>query len=233
MPASNVLSNIPLFSGLEKDDLAELETRLSRRHYGKGDVIFHKDDEGSSLYIITKGKVKVVLPSPQGEEIILAILTAGEIIGELSFIDGRNRSATVEVLEDTEVLRMRRQDFLHFLSTRFDAILRVLEILTQRLRDTDALVEEAHFLDITSRVARKILALGRQFGVYEEGMIRLGVHVSQKDLASMVGATRESVNKQLRFLRENGLIAQKDGYLKILDPVRLARRARTSLGSLT
>jgi CRP-like cAMP-binding protein len=233
MYAINVLSNIPFFSGLEQHDLAELETYLERRHYGKGDVIFHKDDEGSILYIITKGKVKVVLPSPEGEEIILTILTTGEIIGELSFIDGRNRSATVEVLEDTEVLYLRRKDFLHFLSTRFDVVLRVLGILTQRLRDTDVLMEEAYFLDITSRVARKILTLGRQFGIYEDRVIRIGVHVTQRDLASMVGATRESVNKQLRLLRENGLITHEDGFLKILDPVRLARRARTSLGSLT
>jgi CRP/FNR family transcriptional regulator/CRP/FNR family cyclic AMP-dependent transcriptional regulator len=233
MSEGNILSNVPLFFSLKKHDLAELETHLTRRHYNKGDVIFHKDDEGSSLYIITKGTVKIVLPSPQGEEVILAILTTGEIIGELSLIDGHNRSATVEVLEDTEVLRLERQDFMYFLSTRFDAVLQVLEMLTQRLRDTDVLMEEAYFLDITSRVAKKILVLGRQFGVYEGGVIRIGVHITQTDLASMVGTTRESVNKQLRFLRENGLITLEDGFLKILDPVRLARRARTSLGSFT
>ncbi len=231
MSVTDILKEIPLFADLTPNDLESLKKCLTTRRFVRGQVLFHKGDEGSNLYIIKKGSVKVVLPSPQGEEVILALLTAGEVIGELSFIDGKERSATVEALENIEVLTLSRHDFLKFLSTRFDAVQRVFELLTRRLRNTDDLLGEAYFLDITSRVARKILALARQFGVNEGNMLRINVRVTQKELAAMIGATRESVNKQLRQFRENSLIDMQNGYFVILDAVRLSRRARTSLGS--
>jgi len=227
MSMTAVLKQIPLFAGLGEEDLEKLAGALVRRRYPRGQVIFHKGDEGGSLYILQSGRVKVAIPSPQGEEAILTILSTGEILGELSLIDGKPRSATVETLEDTEVLCLRRDDFLGFLNARFDAVLRVLEVLSHRLRDTDALLAETHFLDITSRLAKKILDLGKLFGVQEGGKIRIGVRMTQKDLASMVGATRESINKQFRWFREQRIVKLEDGYLTILDPVRLARRART------
>jgi CRP/FNR family cyclic AMP-dependent transcriptional regulator len=233
MTVANLLKEIPLFTGLNETDLSELETHLVYRHYPKNQIIFHKGDEGSNLYIIKKGSARVILPSPQGEEVILAILTAGEIIGELSFIDGKNRSATVEVLEDTEMLLLSRHDFFNFLSKRFDAVLRILAILTQRLRETDNLIEEAYFLDITSRVARKIISLGKQFGINEHGVIKINIRITQSNLAAMVGASRESVNKQIRVFKQKGLVSMDKGYLEILDHVRLARRARTDRTFIT
>ena len=226
MSLGHVLRKIPIFEDLEGEDLGRLEAALVRRKYSKGQVIFHKGDEGGSLYILQQGRVKVAIPSPQGEEVILTILSEGEILGELSLIDGKPRSATVEALEEAEVLCLRREDFLRLLSTRFEAVLRVLQVLSRRLRDTDALLAESYFLDVTSRLAKKILDLGRLFGVQQKGVIRIGVRMTQKDLASMVGATRESVNKQFRWFKEQGLVHLEDGYLTILDPVRLARRAR-------
>lgn len=227
MSATHLVKKIPIFADMEEEDLARLSSSLVRRKYLKGQVVFHKGDEGGSLHIIQTGRMKVVIPSPHGEEVILAILTEGEILGELSLIDGKPRSATVEALEDSEVLSLRREDFLRFLASRFEAALRVMEVLSRRLRDTDALLAETHFLDVTSRLAKKIMDLGRLFGVKEKEGVRIGVRVTQKDLASMVGATRESVNKQIRWLREQGVILFEDGYLTILDPVRLARRARS------
>ncbi|MFC1591016.1 Crp/Fnr family transcriptional regulator [Thermodesulfobacteriota bacterium] len=233
MSVASILKKIPIFEDLTDEDLAHLSECLIRRHFSKGQVVFHKGDEGGGLYIITQGKVKVVLPSQDGDEVILSILTEGEIIGELSLFDGHNRSASVGVLEDTEFLYLSRNDFMEFLSTRFHAVRRVLEMLTLRLRDTNDMLEGAFFLDTTSRIAWKILVLGRQFGIYEDGIIRVGVRVTQSDLASMVGATRESVNKQLKMFREHGMVTFENGYFTILDPARLARRARTSLGFFT
>jgi CRP/FNR family transcriptional regulator, cyclic AMP receptor protein len=226
MSLIHALGRIPIFTGLDAHDLEELEASLVLRRYSRGQVMFHKGDEGGNLYMLRSGRVKVAIPSPQGEEVILAILSAGEILGELSLIDGKPRSATVEALEDTEALCLRREDFMRFLSTRFDAVQRVLEVLSGRLRDTDSLLAETHFLDTTSRIAKKMLYLGKVFGVEEQGRTRIGVRITQRDLASMVGATRESVNKQIRWFREHGIVQFEDGYLTILDPVRLARRAR-------
>jgi len=233
MSSCSVLQNIPFFAGFSEKDLHDLSEHLTRRRFTKAQTVFCKGDEGDSLYIILRGRVKVVLPSPHGEEVILAILSDNEIIGELSFIDGGSRSATVTTLGESELLCLRRKDFLDFLSNRFDAVQRVLETLTQRLRDTDILLEEAYFLDITSRVARKIVSLGKQFGILEKDGIRIGVRVTQTDLASMIGSTRETVNKQLKLFRETGLISLDKGTLTITDPTRLARRARISMASFT
>jgi len=101
MSITPVLRKIPIFSDLGEGDLERLANALIRRRYPKGQIIFHRGDEGGSLYILQSGRVKVVIPSPQGEEVILAILSPGEIIGELSLIDGKPRSATVETLEET------------------------------------------------------------------------------------------------------------------------------------
>ncbi len=225
---NQILSKIILFNTLEKSDLDRLESCLVRRRYSSGQVIFHMGDEGGNLYIIQKGRVKVTIPSSSGEEVILAILSAGEILGELSLIDGKPRSATVQAMDEAEILCLYWEDFLDLLKGRFDVVQRMLEVLAQRLRDTDLSLAESHFLDITSRLAKKILDLGRAFGVKEKEVLRIGVKVTQKDLASMVGATRESINKQFKVLREQGVVGLKDGYIEILDPVRLARRARTT-----
>ena len=233
MSLHQLLRKIPIFKALEEPDLDRLEKCLIRRRYAGGQVLFHMGDEGGNLCIIQKGRVKVTIPSSDGEEVILTILSAGEIIGEFSLIDEKPRSATVQAMEDTEVLCLHREDFLDLLRGRFDVVLRVLEVLTRRLRVTDILLAESHFLDITARLSKKILDLSRSFGVKEEDVIRIGVRVTQKDLASMVGATRESINKQLKVLREKGIVNLKNGYIEILDPVRLARRARatgTTLG---
>ena len=227
----HLLKKIPIFSRLEDPDLASLEIFLTQRRYPEGQTIFHMGDEGENLYIIYSGRVKITLPSPQGEEVILTILSAGEILGELSFIDGKPRSATVQAIEETEVLSLAREDFLNFLRKRFDLALRVLEVLAQRLRETDSLLAESYFLDITSRLAKKILDLGRSFGIREKSGIRIGVRVTQKDLASMVGATRESVNKQLKVLRQRGIIDIVNGHIIILDAEGLT--SRTTAGYIS
>ena len=223
---AKMLSRMPVFGALDEADLARLETCLVRRRYNSGQVLFHMGDEGGVLYIINRGRVKVTIPSPLGEEYILAILSAGEILGELSLIDGKPRSATVQAIEETETLCLHREDFLEILRNRFDVVVRVLEVLTQRLRDTDVSLAETHFLDIMSRLAKKILELGEIHGVNESGVVRVGVKMTQKDLASMVGATRESVNKQFKVLRDEGIIRMESGYIEILNSEKLARRAR-------
>jgi len=225
----NLLKKITMFSALEENELDKLEASLVRRRYAEGQVLFHMGDEGDDLYIIQKGRVKVSIPSSKGEEVILTILSAPELLGELSFIDGKPRSATVQAMEPTEVFCLHRGDFLEFLRGHFDVVLRVLEVLAQRLRRTDTLLADTHFLDITSRLAKKILDLSRMFGIEEKERIRIAVRVTQKDLASMVGASRESVNKQIRALREQGIINLSGGYIKILDPLRLLRKAKVEI----
>jgi CRP-like cAMP-binding protein len=222
-----MIQSIPLFRTLKETDLRRLERRLVRRRYGRGEVLFHMGDEGGNLYIIQSGRVKVTIPSVEGEEVILTILSAGEILGEISLIDGKPRSATVQAMKDTEVFCLYREDFLDVLQERFEVVLGILEILADRLRHTDVLLAESRFMDISARLAKKLLDLTRTFGIEEETGTRIGVRVTQRDLASMVGATRESVNKQLKAFRESGLLTMREGHIQVLDPEGLARRIRS------
>ena len=226
---SQILDKVSIFANLKEEKLNALENCLINRKYTKGQIVFHKGDESGGLYIIKTGRIKVFLPSAQGEDVILTILSKDEVIGELSLLDGTKRSATISVIEDCEVLYLSRDDFLNFLSTNFDAVKNMFSMITKRLRDTNDQLEEAYYLDITSRIARKIIALSKQFGIEEKGIVRISVKITQKDLASMVGATRESVNKQLNLMKKNGLIDMKNGYISILNPDRLTRRARFSI----
>ncbi len=213
MSLAKFRNRIPLFVGFGPSEFESLEKCLVRRRYPGGQALFHMGDEGGSLHIIERGRVKVTIPSSSGEELILAILGAGDLLGELSLFDGKPRSATVQALEETETLCLHREDLLVLM--RFDVVEKILEVLARRIRDTDMLLAESHFLDITSRLAKKILDLGDAFGVREGGQVRIGVKITQKDLASMIGSTRESINKQLKALRDQDLVRVRGGTIEI------------------
>lgn len=217
---------IPLFVDFGPSEFGSLEKCLVRRQYPGGQALFHMGDEGGSLHFIERGRVKITIPSSSGEELILAILGAGDLLGELSLIDGKPRSATVLALEETDTLCLHREDLLALMRNRFDVVEKILKVLARRIRDTDMHLAEAHFLDITSRLAKKILDLGDTFGIREGGRIRIGVKITQKDLASMIGATRESINKQLKALRDQGLVRISGGTIEILNRERLVQKAR-------
>jgi CRP-like cAMP-binding protein len=216
----------PLFAGFGPSEFESLENCLVRRLYPGGQILFHMGDEGGSLHVIERGRVKVTIPSNSGEELILAILGAGEILGELSLFDGKPRSATVQALEKTETLCLHRKDLLALMRKRFDVVEKILEVLAHRIRNADMLLAERNFLDITSRLAKKVLDLGETYGIQEGGQIRIGVKITQKDLASMIGATRESINKQLKALRDQGLVRICDGTIEILNREMLVRETR-------
>jgi CRP/FNR family cyclic AMP-dependent transcriptional regulator len=226
MSAAKLHNRFPLFVGFGPSELASLEKCLVRRRYPGGQTLFHMGDEGGSLHFIERGRVKVTIPSYSGEEMILAILGAGELLGELSLLDGEPRSATVQALEATETLCLNREDLLALMRDRFSVVEKILGVLARRIRNMDTLLAEAHFLDITSRLAKKILDLSDAFGIREGGQVRIGVKVTQKELASMIGATRESINKQLKALRDQGIVRISGGTIEVLDREKLARKVR-------
>lgn len=226
MAVEKLRHKFPLFAGFGPSELEFLEKRLVRRRYPGGQTLFHMGDEGGSLHVIESGRVKVTIPSPSGEELILAMLGAGDLLGELSLFDGKPRSATVQALENTETLCLHREDLLALMRNRFEVTEKIIEGLAHRIRDTDMLLAERNFLDITSRLAKKILDLGDTFGIREGGQVRIGVKITQKNLASMIGATRESINKQLKSLCNQGLVRISDGTIEILNRERLVRKAR-------
>lgn len=132
------LQGIPLFSSISADDLSNLSRQLRKRHYRKGEIIFHKDDFGSTFHIINKGNVKLSIPSEEGEDVLLAHLGSCDFFGELALLDEKPRSATATAIEPTETLALERKDFLDFLKCYPDVTICMLGVLAQRIRNLDS-----------------------------------------------------------------------------------------------
>ena len=224
MESLSILKNVPLLQFLSDADLAQLSLSLRVQRLRNKHALFRKGDEGTALYIIRKGKVKIVLPSKVGEEVILTIFSEGDFLGEMSLLDEKPRSADAVAMEESEVYVLNRTDFLSFLQENENAIKCILSCLSERLRKTDDLLEDASFLSVSARLAKKLVELGREFGVKEKDVVRIGLRLTQQDMADLVGTTRESINKELRVLREKGLVSMESGYIRLLDLERLNRR---------
>lgn len=203
-----LLSGIPFFSQMQSEELHDLFGRLKRRAYRPGETIFHKDDAGTTMYIINEGTVKVSVPSEVGTEMILSILSNGEFFGELSLFDGKPRSATVTAAGLTEVFVLHREDFVDFVGKHPNVSLGIIRALAQRIRRTDNLVEDVVFLDIPARLAKKLLELANTHGKkLPDGATEIDLRLTQQDIANMLGTTRESVNRQLVAFQERGFIS--------------------------
>jgi CRP/FNR family cyclic AMP-dependent transcriptional regulator len=218
-----VLAQGALFAGLSAQQLGVLASSLRRRGYHRGEVIFRQDDPGTILYLIESGAVKIVLLSPAGKEVILALLRPGDFFGELALLDGEPRSADAIAHESSDLLLLHREDFLRFLETQPMAAESLLAAVGRRLRRTDQLVHDAAFLDVPARLARTLLELVGQSGLEKQespGSLRL----TQSELAGMVGTSRESVNKWLRYYERQGLVHQEKGLITVSKPQELRKR---------
>jgi CRP-like cAMP-binding protein len=225
MTSYKLLAKIPLLQNLAPEDLEDLGTLFRELKVNKGDVLFRKGSEGTALYIIQEGAIKIVLPSRLGDERIVAIFSAGDFFGEMALLDGMPRSADAVAIKPSRLILLNRSDFLQFLKKSDAAIEKILSSLSMRLRKADDLLEETSFLNIPARLARKLLEIGETFGHKDGETIEIRLKLSQKELADMVGATRESINKELRVLREKGLVSVTEEAIYIHDIKRLTRRA--------
>lgn len=225
-----LLARCPLFAGVLPDDLHEVARHLRRRHFRRGEVIFHQGDPGDALHIVASGSVKIVLPSAEGEEAIIATVHTGDFFGELALLDGAPRSATAAAVEVTETLSLPRETFLEEIGRSASLRDVLLRSLAGELRRLTSHVEELHFLDLAGRLASRLLSLAREA---EPGPQRtpqgtleatLDWPFTQSDLAAMIGATRQSVNRLLSDFVERGLIRIDRDTLVITDLERLERQ---------
>jgi CRP/FNR family cyclic AMP-dependent transcriptional regulator len=212
-----MLQTVPFFTAIRRQELTALAAVCRARTFRTRQVIFHRDDPGDALHIVQTGKVRIGLLSPRGDEIILALFQSGDFFGELSLLDGLPRSATAVAIETTTTLTLGRPDFLRVLSETPEMAQRVISALTARLRHTDMLLGDAIFLNVAARVAKRLLEMARA----QARDSRPGppvLRVTQFELAAMVGATRESVNKELRALERRGLVDLGRGRVTLLKP---------------
>lgn len=206
MATKELLAEIPLFEDLADSELAIVAQKVRQRRYKEGDTIFHRHDPGVALYLIISGKVKIHNETPDGSDCIIAILTEGDFFGDLAVIDGEERSADATTVEPTELLMLTRDD-LHDILERYPRIsLRLLITLAGRLRRTTDIYLAYSTLDVNGRLAMQLLKLAEQHGIVTPSGIRIDLRLTQTDLGSLVGASRESVNKVLGYFRRQGWV---------------------------
>jgi CRP/FNR family cyclic AMP-dependent transcriptional regulator len=216
-----VFKRNPLFAQLSMAQLTQLASLARPHRQRKEQMIFNEGDTGTALYMIVEGRVKISQSSPDGKERTLALLGPGDVFGELALLDGGPRSADAVVAEDAELLVVPRDEFLTFVMEQPQVAMSLLVVLSQRLRHTNLLVHDAAFFDVRGRLARVLLELARaEKGPEADGAL-VCPQLTQSELASMVGVTRESINKWLRHYVKSGTVARRHGRLVVLDPQRL------------
>jgi CRP/FNR family transcriptional regulator, cyclic AMP receptor protein len=223
--AVDALARCPLFEHADRQILQSLANGLRRRRFRRNEVIFHQGDPGDSLHVVAAGAVKIVLPSAEGEEAIIATLRPGDFFGELALLDGAPRSATATALEPSETLVLPRPVFVGLLDTLPGLRDALLAGLSHELRRLTGHVEELHFLDLAGRLAMRLTRLAQEAQPDARGQIKLDWPYTQSDLAAMIGGTRQSVNRLLSELVDEGLINIEPDVLVIDNLEELARRA--------
>jgi CRP/FNR family transcriptional regulator, cyclic AMP receptor protein len=222
----DVLRQAPLFSGLDDEAAAALRSSMTETRRRRGEVLFREGDEGDKLYVVTEGKVKLGRTSSDGRENLLAILGPGQMFGELSLFDPGPRSATVTAVTDSTFSSLSHQDLLRWLDGRPGVARGLLTQLAGRLRKANDVVADLVFSDVPGRVAKALLDLADRFGRAADDGLHVHHDLTQEELAQLVGASRETVNKALADFASRGWVRLAPRSVVILDVERLSRRAR-------
>jgi CRP/FNR family cyclic AMP-dependent transcriptional regulator len=223
--AVDLLSRTRLFAGVPAEVLSRVAERSQLRSYRRGDTIVRQGDTGDTLFVVAEGLVKVFVTSPDGAEMVLVTLGPADTFGELAVVDGGERSASAEAIDVTTILVLRRDAFLALLQDHPEltvGLLRSLGMLVRRLTDQTA---DLVFLDLHGRVAKLLLGLAEERGEMREGVRVLDLQITQADLASMVGGSRQSVNHILRSFEQLGYLEVDGRRMLVRRPDLLRRQA--------
>jgi CRP-like cAMP-binding protein len=208
----------PFLDAIGERAAAALELDQVTRRWPAGSVLFHEGDRADRVFVLRKGRVKVVATEANGTETVLAVRTAGDLVGELAAIDGRPRSATAIALGDVACAVVGAERFRVVLHDEPEAAMALLKLLAERLREAEGRRAEHGAIDAPQRLARRLLELAGD-GAAVEGL-------NQDDLAALIGASRESVAKALQSLRSEGLVRTRRRAIDILDRDALRRLAQ-------
>ena len=216
-----VLGRSGLFQRMTPEELDAVLARAVVRRIARGEFILHRGDPSIGMFVIAAGRVRVSLVSEDGKEVTLGVLGPGETLGEMSLLDGEPCSADASAQENCVLLVIERGQFLRMLRTNADLCLRLLAILTGRLRRSNAALEDIALLDLSTRLGRLLLRLARDYGVPERTGTRIEIKLSQKDLSTLVGSSREKVNKQLRQWEDEHVLGKNGARIVVLQPAAL------------
>lgn len=221
-----VVRRAPLFATLDDDAAREVMSSMDAVRMERGDIIFHEGDQGDRLYVITEGKIKLGCTSTDGRENLLAILGPSEMFGELSLFDPGPRTATATAVAETQLIGLGNEQLRQLLHNHPRIALTLLAALARRLRRTNENLADLVFTDVPGRVAKALLELSQRFGRPVEEGVMVAHDLTQEELAQLVGASRETVNKALADFATRGWLRLEARAVLLLDVERLRRRAR-------
>jgi len=222
----DAVRSAPLFAALDDDAAAALLASMSRVDLPRGEALFAEGDAGDRLFVITAGKIKLGRTSADGRENLLTVLGPGEMFGELSLFDPGPRTATATAVSDAELVGLGHADLQAFLTGRPEVARHLLQALARRLRRTNDSLADLVFSDVPGRVAKALLDLSRRFGRQTDAGVLVAHDLTQEELAQLVGASRETVNKALADFASRGWLRLEARAVVLLDVDRLVRRAR-------
>jgi CRP/FNR family cyclic AMP-dependent transcriptional regulator len=217
-----LLRNHPLFRELPSTIIERLGSYMKRRSVARGSTIFAKGDPGDGLMGVVVGTIKISVPSADGRDVVLNVINEGGIFGEIALLDGHPRTADAIAMSDCQLMVIERRDFVQFLRSQPDVMLKFIEILCARLRRTSEQVQDVTFLDLPTRLAKTLLRLTAEGGA---AGAKRKVSITQRELSQMIGMSRESTNKQLRAWAKRKWIELERGGLTVLQPDRLEEAA--------
>lgn len=221
-----VLARAGIFQGVESSAAEALARSLEPVDFPRGQEIFAEGEQGDRLYIIISGKVKIGRRAPDGRENLLAIMGPSDMFGELSIFDPGPRTSSVTTVTEVRAVSLDRPALRKWINERPEIAEQLLRVLARRLRRTNNMLADLIFTDVPGRVAKELLRLASRFGSQDGGLLRVTHDLTQEEIAQLVGASRETVNKALADFAHRGWLRLEGKSVLILEPERLARRAR-------
>lgn len=222
---NEILARAGILQGVSPDATAALAQHLQHISFPRRHTVFTEGDPGDDLYIILDGKVKIHHRTTQGRETLIALLGPADMFGELALFDPGPRTSTVITVTEVNAVRMDRRALRAWIAAHPEIAEQLLRVLARRLRRTNDTLCDLIFTDVPGRVAKQLLDLVARFGTVDTGSMRVDYELTQEELAQLVGAARETVNKALADFTQRGWIRHEGRTLFIDEPAKLARRA--------
>ena len=218
-----LLKKVPLFSKMTDVDVEQIVDQCIRRECSKDHVLMVEEEMGQTLFILLKGIVKVTRTSDEGREVIITMLKAGDFFGELALLDGKGRSATVTAMQDSELLTLRRSEFLLLLEKFPPIAIEMLKVLADRIRKCDAQIENLTLQDAVGRVGATLIHVAEQTGYMRGSNMIITKLPVQQDLANMAGTARETISRVMSIFESKGFIEREGHRVIIADFERFKR----------
>ena len=219
-----MLQRSPLFRGLTSPALERIAELAGQRSFRAGEIVFSQGDPGDALYAVVTGKIRISAGAADGREIFLNIMEPGDTFGEIALLDGGTRTASATATVPSELVSIRRDHFLGLLEREPRVALELLRLCGERLRWTSGLVEDAALLNASARLAKRLLSLGQLHGEHTGNGVVL--RISQEDLASFLGVSRQVVNQYLQDWKARGWVNLGRGVVIVRDEVALRNTAQ-------